>query len=116
MKEKRELYEKQLNIPADSFLYSINYKNFNAYKKFREAFKFAHKHKVDYALDSKTITNFISLNPEYYETYFLLGNYFKDENEPVEARYYYVKARTKEITTEQDKETINKLIDDLIIK
>ncbi len=114
--EKKELYEKQLNIPADSFLFSREYKKFVAYKKFREAFHFAHKHKLHIDLDSKTITTFINLNPEYYDTYFLLGNYYKDENEPVEARLYYVKALTKEITTVQDKEAIDKLIDNLIIK
>ncbi len=113
LKEKKELYEKQLNIPADSFLYSQEYKKFIAYKKFREAFYFAHKHKIHFDLDSKTITNFISLNPEYYETYFLLGNYYKDEKNKAEAYYYFVTARTKEITTAQNEQTIDLLINEM---
>ncbi len=110
LKEKRELYEKPLNIPADSFLFSKEYKEFVSYKKFREAFKFAHKHKIHFDLDSKTIATFISSNPEYYETYFLLGNYFKDENKKEEANKYYNIALTKEITTVQDKEAIQNSI------
>lgn len=113
LKEKKELYEKQLNIPADSFLYSLDYKKFTVYKKYRELFKYIHKHKSSYKVDSKTIITFINLNPEYYETYFLLGNYFKDENNKREALKYFNTALTKEITTMQDKEAIEKSIQQL---
>ena len=110
LKEKKELYEKQLTIPADSFLYSSSYGKFIAYKKYRELFKYIHKHKLDYKIDSKTITTFINLNPEYYETYFLLGNYFADKNDKEQALKYYNSALTKEVTTVQDKEAIAKSI------
>lgn len=103
LKQKRELYEKQLNIPADSFLYSQSYKNFIVYKKFREAFKFAHENKLQYEIDPETILNFIKYNPEYWETYFILGNYFKDQGNTCKASQYYNYALKKEITTEQDR-------------
>ncbi|MGZ4034654.1 MAG: C45 family autoproteolytic acyltransferase/hydrolase [Bacteroidia bacterium] len=110
LKEKRELYEKDLTIPADSFLYSLEYKKFVAFKKMREAFRFAHKHKLVYPIDPKTIANFIYCNPEYFETYFILGKYYKDQNNTGEAFKYFKLASSKEVTTVQDKEAIEKEI------
>jgi isopenicillin-N N-acyltransferase-like protein len=111
--EKKELYEKQLSLPADPFLYSTAYKKFKAYKQMREAFHFAHAHQLPLALDRPLIADFISCNPEYFETYLLLGNYFKDQQQKEQALIYYQKALTKEITTVQDKEQIFKSIDNL---
>ncbi len=108
LKEKKELYEKQLNIPVDSFLYSQSYKKFISYKQMREVFHYAHKHQLHFNLDSKTISNFINCNPEYFETYFILGNYFKDEHNIDEAKKYFNLALSKEITTAQDREAIEK--------
>jgi len=116
LREKRELYEKELNIPADSFLYSAGYKKFIAYKQMREAFKIAHKNKFQTKLNDKTIAHFINCNPEYFETYFILGDYYKNENKPMEALKYYNLAITKEITTVQDREEIEKEIVELRIK
>lgn len=110
LKEKKELYEKELNIPADSFLYSQEYRNFVAFKLMREAFHIKHKQKIKYTIDSKTIANFINYNPEYFDTYFIIGNYYRDENNSAEALKYYNLAMTKEITTVQDKEAIEKSI------
>lgn len=110
LKTKKELYEKELNVPADSFLYSKEYKNFVAYKLFREGFKIKDKNNIKESIDSKTIANFIQSNPEYWESYFILGNYYCDENNVSEALKYYNLALTKEITTIQDKEAIEKSI------
>jgi hypothetical protein len=113
LSEKRELYEKQLSLPADPFLYSAAYKKFKAYKQMREAFHFAHAHQLQLPLDKQLITDFISCNLEYFETYVLLGNYFKEQQQKEQALIYYQQALRKEITTVQDKEGILKSIDDL---
>ena len=76
----------------------------------REAFQLKHKQKLMTEVASKTITTFISLNPEYFETYYILGNYYSDEKNVAEALKYYNLALTKEITTVQDKEAIEKSI------
>ena len=76
----------------------------------REAFKFKHKKKLTYALSPETIDNFVNCNPEYYETYSLLGDYFNDNKNKEDAIKFYNLALTKEITTVQDKEAINKSI------
>jgi tetratricopeptide (TPR) repeat protein len=79
----------------------------------REAFQLKHKHELKGAIDIKTITTFIHCNPEYFETYFILGNYFRDQKNVSEALKYYNLALTKEITTAQDKEAIEKSIVDI---
>ncbi len=104
--KKIELYEKQLTIPADHFLYSQLYKKFIAYKKMRDVFHFAHTHKLQLPLSEKLISDFINCNPEYFGTYVLLGNYFKDQEQKEPALKYYEIALTKEITTVQDREEI----------
>jgi isopenicillin-N N-acyltransferase-like protein len=114
LKDKRELYEKELNIAADSFLYSQQYKKFVAYKQMREAFKFAHKHKLHCNLDSKTITNFINCNPNFWETYFLVGNYYNDHGDVENALNNYELTLKKEITTVQDKQDVEKVRHELL--
>lgn len=108
LKTKKELYKKDLNIPADNFLYSSEYRKFNAYKQMRTLFNFIKKHNLNYSIDDETINNFINCNPEYFETYALLGEYFLSQNKHEIAKKYFNIALTKEITTVQDKEAIEK--------
>jgi hypothetical protein len=72
----------------------------------KEVFHFAHKHQLKYPIDSKIIHDFIKCNPEYFETYELIGQYDADQNKKVEALNFFKLALTKEITTVQDKEEI----------
>ncbi|MBL0330285.1 MAG: hypothetical protein IPP64_12890 [Bacteroidetes bacterium] len=110
LKTKKEVYEKELNVPADSFLYSKEFAKFKAWKLMKEGFQVRHKYHLKDNIDSKTITTFIESNEEYWETYFILGNYFKDEKNISEALTYYNLALTKEITTVQDREAVEKSI------
>jgi hypothetical protein len=113
---KKELYEKEQNIPVDPFLYSAEFKKFNVYKRFRDAFRLLHKEELNYEVDEKMIKGFISCNPEYFETYSILGQYYKDRSNKERALKYYNLALTKEITTLQDREQIEKAINQLTVK
>lgn len=108
LRTKKELYEKELNIPADNFLYSNEFKKFKAYKQMRMLFHFIKKHKLTYSINEKTIKQFINTNPEYWETYDLLGDYYLLQNQKNMAKKYFTIALTKEITTVQDKEAIER--------
>jgi isopenicillin-N N-acyltransferase-like protein len=110
---KTELYEKQLSLPADSFLYSSSYKRFIAYKQMREAFHFAHAHRLQFHLNELLKANFIHCNPEYFETYVILGDYYKDQHQSASALHYYETALKKEITTLEDSVAIEKNIGSL---
>ena len=111
--EKKEIYEKELTVAADPFLFSQQYKKFNAYKQMKEAFQYAHVHNVKFLADDNVIKKFINFNPEYFETYVVLGQYYKDQHQTEIALRYFSKALTKEITTVQDKEAIEKNIQEI---
>lgn len=105
LKTKKELYEKELNVPADSFLYSKEYKHFKRWKLMKEAFQIAHKYKFEIS-EMNTILNFIIYNNNYWETYSILGNYHKDQKMYEHAIGYYKQALKHEITTLQDLEEV----------
>ncbi|MFL5764222.1 MAG: C45 family autoproteolytic acyltransferase/hydrolase [Bacteroidia bacterium] len=111
--EKKELYEKQLNIPADTFLYSKQFAQFKAWKLMREAFRLAHKKHVTYPVGEKEINNFISYNPNYWETYSILGDYYNDNKNFKKAAEYFTIAGSEEVTTMQDFELIKQKLVDL---
>lgn len=105
---KKELYEKEMTIPEDVFLYSAEFRKFLAYKQMKEVFNNIHKRKLDYLVKEEIIIAFINSNPEYFETYYILGNYYKDRNMKDQAIKYYNLALSKEVTTIQDREAIEK--------
>lgn len=110
---KTEIYEKQLNLPADPFLHSGEWKKFKAYKQMKEAFQFAHRYQLNPELSEQLIRDFINCNPEYFETYVILGTYFHDKGDKKQALHFYNEALTKEVTTVQDKEFIQEKINEL---
>lgn len=114
LKEKKELYEKELTIPADPFLYSKEFEKFKAYKEMREALNFAHKEELKYDIPDEMISKFIQCNPEYFETHFLAGRYYSDKGDNIMAFDHFVKALDKEITTQQDKKMIEDTLDELL--
>ncbi|HRG38772.1 MAG TPA: C45 family autoproteolytic acyltransferase/hydrolase, partial [Bacteroidia bacterium] len=87
--EKKEIYEKELTVAADPFLFSQQYKKFNAYKQMKEAFQYAHVHNVKFLADDNVIKKFINCNPEYFETYVVLGQYYKDQHQTEIALRYF---------------------------
>lgn len=106
LKEKKELYNKALTIPADPFLNSKEFEKFKAWKQMREALSFANKNELVYKIEDATLEKFVECNPEFYETYFLVGRYYSKQGEKEKARKYLLLALKKEITTKQDEELI----------
>jgi len=103
MKNNHEVYEENLIIPADTFLLSVNYKNYKKYLILREQLKgFIHAKKEVY-INEQILKDFIQSNPEYFLVYSLSGDCYKKENEFGMAITYYNKALTKEITSVEDR-------------
>jgi hypothetical protein len=109
LKEKKELYEKDLNIPADTFLYSKQFAEFKAWKLMKEAFRLAHKYKLKIPYED-CIGRFLNYNPHYWETWYIFGNYCKDQRKYESAAHCYERALTLEITTKQDAEAVEKAL------
>lgn len=100
--------QKNLDIPKDPFLETIQYKN---YQKFR-----IEDDKIDLCLKNKEtispefIENYQSLNPDYWVVYYKAGLYFYQKKEYQLSQTNFEKALTKEITTVPDKTAIEKYL------
>jgi Acyl-coenzyme A:6-aminopenicillanic acid acyl-transferase len=102
------LESENLNIAKDPFVDTETYKN---YEKFR-----IEDRKIDVVLENKSnlppnfITNYQSLNPNYWITYYKIGLYFYNKKKYPEAKTNFEKALTKEITTLPSKLEIEKYL------
>jgi tetratricopeptide (TPR) repeat protein len=86
---RNKIYEPEFTIPADSFIYSIEYQNFIKYKKYTDILK--QKRNLDKIepLDQHFIKEYKNLNPQYYYTYFELGEYYAALKQNEIALEYY---------------------------
>jgi len=107
-KSVRSFQQQNSNMAKDPFLETITYKN---YKQFR-----IEDHKIDLYLKNKEtisdefITNYQSLNPDYWVVYYKAGLYFYQKKEYRLSQNNFEKALTKEITTVPDKTAIEKYL------
>ena len=91
------LEEENLNIAKDPFLETVEYKNYELFR--------IEDRKMDFLLENKKevprgfISNYQSLNPDYWLVYSKVGLYYYQEKEFVLAQEQFKKALTKEITT-----------------
>ena len=103
-----ELYNSEQTIYADTMLYSVCLKN---YRTYREALAYFKKHLETIHLNASDIAQFISLNPQFYEGYALVAEYFQKNNELAAASNYYQLALNKEIPDEIIRGRLKKSLD-----
>lgn len=104
LNEKKEINEDSLTLQADSFLYTNSYTNFKRYKVIATHINNCVKNK---SMMSTAIENaFIISNPEQYEVYSLLGDYYSVHKNNLKAIYYYKLALTKEIPLQKEAQHI----------
>ncbi len=96
MKQTQRVDEADLRISADSFL-ANGYGNYLMYKQERTQIKQLNTSKQAIFLSDNEIAAFIDLNPNYFETYELLGDYFRINDAPAKALEMYRKALTLDI-------------------
>lgn len=101
MKNNREIYETDLNIKADSFIYTPTFKRFEQFRANKQL-----------AMDGATIIpdSLVAENPNYYNSYVAAGDYYFKKKEYQKALPYYQKALTLEIATTGEKEHIESRI------
>jgi isopenicillin-N N-acyltransferase like protein len=102
-----EMYDSLYVIAADTFLQTPAYKDFALFRKEKERMK--NGEDVD-------IAGFVKLNPEYYHTYVLAGDYKFEREEYGEALQLYNTALTKEIATKDEEIHIKKQIELCVAK
>ncbi len=105
LKDNRELKEIGLTIPADTFLFSFQWKDFQRWRDCKKHLINAIKNDQPFDNEYAFQAIFVDANPEFWETYKLLGDYFKYRKNKGNSRKYYEMALTKEIndTHEADK-------------
>ena len=97
-----------LLILPDTFYTSSKFKQFEEFKSLRQQIKQATNSKE--ILAKETISDFVKTNPNYYQTYQLIGNYFFEINKLDTAIKFYQKALTKEIAYSEDADFIHNQI------
>ena len=101
-KKDQEIYDTALNVPADPFIETQQFKNFLEYRNYA--------HEIS---DGKSITidSVVSKNPNYYHAYVLAGDYSYKKEEYQKALDYYKIALTKVIATKKEEDHIKAQIE-----
>lgn len=105
LKTNTAINEQELTIEADTFLQSSNWKHFLQWRNLKQQIKSATHTKQKLSTENNVVVQFVSYNPEFWETYQLLAAYFETTHNKQAAIQYYEMALTKEIndTHEADK-------------
>lgn len=101
LKKDTTIIETSLTIPADSFIYTTQYKDFLTFRANKMAL-----------LQGKAIDTAATVrsNPNYYDAYRIAGDYCMQRHWYKAALTYYRTALTKEIATVDEKEAIEEKI------
>lgn len=103
------LESEELNIPADEFIQSEAYKNYEQYRKLVTEVNSALKNGS--TLDEKIPDRLIRLNADLWEGYYKAGMYYYQQKEYRKAAEHFEKALTKEITTVPGRKSVEKYLD-----
>jgi len=100
-----KLNEETLTVPADSFLLSSDWKKFLYWRELKTQIRAATKAKKMLDNENHLMNVFVDANPEFWETYFEVANYYKATGNNEKAKRGFELALTKEIndTHEADK-------------
>src|SRR5690606_17746830 len=95
----------ELTIPEDEFVHSVEFQNYIIFKKDLQKISRSNE-----TISEEEINSFIKLNPEFWKTYFVVGEYYFEQKNYRKALENYKIALQKEITTVPDKELLKKRI------
>lgn len=113
IKTSKLIYEANLTIPADSFLYSTDYENFVRFKNIRTQLKKAIKTDTRIPDEAFIFNELIALNRDFFETYVYIADYFNHFNINDKAIVAYNNALSKEIPNIYQRENILEKIKEL---
>jgi hypothetical protein len=102
------LQKDKLDIPMDPFLNTHEYLNYEDYRIADRLLTIDLQNKT--VLPDEYVKKYQALNPDYWGVYFRVGYFYYQHKEYKLAKEQFETALTKEITTVQDKEGIEKLL------
>lgn len=107
-KSELSMASAELNIAEDPFVDSDAFKDYERFRVMKRDFTWALNNKKE--IDNTALEEFADLNPENWETYYILGEYYFWKKYFAKARNMYEKALSKEVTTLPDKHELLKKI------
>ena len=110
LKDKVEITEVDKSIPPDPFIVSEDYRHFRSYREMKQFILNVNKSKEKAILPDSFIQEFVETNPEYYEVYYILGDYYLNIGQPENSITNYRLALGKVIPRQDVK---NEIIDKL---
>ncbi len=106
----KNIDEYDLSIPADTFLLSDQWNNYQLYKEQTNMIK----NRIDAGesgfLSTGEIQHYLSLNPNYYYPHYLIGKYFYNEGKFKNATNQLQTSLQKEIPRQVDREKVYELL------
>lgn len=99
-----KLSKSEFNIPRDPFADAEDFSNYEKFKKVTLTIDSAIRNKT--MLDDPLLQNFIKLNPDFWLSYFKIGQYFYSKKNYPEAEAYFQQAAQREVTTVSDRNNI----------
>ena len=97
-----------LNIPADTFMYSKAYKDYERYRVLEH--KIEHHLRSHTPLDITQVAPITQLNPHYWKAYYLLGCVYEEKGDASTAHSLFEKALQCEIPYQEERQAILKKI------
>ncbi|KMQ66886.1 acyl-CoA:6-aminopenicillanic acid acyl-transferase [Chryseobacterium angstadtii] len=107
--EESLLAKTTLNIARDPFADSQEFENYQISKMLGAEVSDAAENK-DIALTDDFIPYYQSMNPDFWQVYYMAGKYYFSNNEFSKAKTEFEKALTKEITTVPDRQNVEKYL------
>jgi isopenicillin-N N-acyltransferase like protein len=106
LKEKREITVEDRSIAPDPFFVSEDYQHFRSFKEMKQFILNVNESKEKIVLPGSFIHEFIETNPEYYQVYDILGDYYRYIDRSDSSIVCYRIALGKEIPLQSEKNSI----------
>lgn len=107
------LYDTNLTIPPDSFFLSKEFADFLRFKELRAKLEKSINEKKKLEEEELFFADFISSDPEYYQPYFLAGNYYYTFGQLEKARHYYQLSLSREFENMPSRHTVEERLKEL---
>ena len=106
IKDKVDITEQDKGIPPDPFFVSADYQHFRSFKEMKQFILNVGKSKEKINLPGSFLAEFIATNPQFYEVYSVVGDYYLHLNKPDSSIAFYRMALGKEIPRLNEKTKI----------
>ncbi len=114
IRNHHEIYEANRTIPADTFLYSTDYRHFIQYQLMTKMLRKL-KNKPG-KLPDDFVEKYIQSNPALYLTYVHLGDYFQNQGDLKQAYAFYTMALHKELPGLDERKKLTDLSNEILKK